>query len=55
MEGPHQTLQELNGIFAFIIFAKTLPKSTSISKAGWMHRGPYNVGGRTRALAVDVL
>lgn len=37
------------------IFAKTLPKSTSISKAGWVHRGPYNVGGRTRALAVDVL
>ena len=37
------------------IFAKTLPKSTSISKASWVHRGPYNVGGRTRALAVDVL
>ena len=22
---------------------------------GWVHRGPYNVGGRTRALSVDVL
>ena len=37
-----------------MIFAKTLPKSTVISKANWKHRGPYNVGGRTRALAMDV-
>ena len=36
-------------------FAKTLPKSSSISKANWVHRGPYNVGGRTRALAIDIL
>ena len=36
-------------------FAKTLPKSTIINKANWVHRGPYNVGGRTRALAMDVL
>jgi len=35
-------------------FAKTL-KSTKSFKAGdWGHRGPFNVGGRTRALAVDV-
>ena len=38
-----------------MIFAKTLPKSTAMSKANWVHRGPYNVGGRTRALAMDVL
>ncbi|MBU45985.1 MAG: hypothetical protein CMD28_01000 [Flavobacteriales bacterium] len=38
-----------------MIFAKTLPKSTRINKTNWLHRGPYNVGGRTRALAFDVL
>ncbi len=37
-----------------MIFAKTLPKSTAFNKASWVHRGPYNVGGRTRALALDV-
>lgn len=36
-------------------FAKTLPKSTIMNKANWIHRGPYNVGGRTRALAMDIL
>ena len=38
-----------------MIFAKTLPKSTAMNKANWVHRGPYNVGGRTRAFAMDVL
>jgi photosystem II stability/assembly factor-like uncharacterized protein len=38
-----------------MIFAKTLPKSSAWSKANWKHRGLYNVGGRTRALAFDVL
>ncbi len=38
-----------------MIFAKTLPKSTSMSKVNWVHRGPYNVGGRTRAFAMDIL
>ena len=38
-----------------MIFAKTLPKSTTIHKANWVHRGPYNVGGRTRAFAIDLL
>ena len=38
-----------------MIFAKTLPKSSAMPKANWKHRGPYNVGGRTRALAFDVL
>ncbi len=38
-----------------MIFAKTLPKASVFSKANWIHRGPYNVGGRTRALAMDVL
>jgi len=37
-----------------MIFAKTLPKATSYSKANWKNRGPYNVGGRTRALAMDI-
>ena len=37
------------------IFAKTLPISNSLSKNNWVHRGPYNVGGRTRAFALDVL
>ena len=37
------------------MFAKTLPKSNIKSKANWVHRGPYNVGGRTRALAIDIL
>ena len=37
------------------IFAKTLPISNSLSKSNWVHRGPYNVGGRTRAFALDVL
>ncbi len=36
-------------------FAKTIPKSEINSKSTWIHRGPYNVGGRTRALAFDVL
>jgi hypothetical protein len=38
-----------------MIFAKTLPQSNSLNKANWVHRGPYNVGGRTRALAMDIL
>ena len=38
-----------------MIFAKTLPKSTAFNKTSWLHRGPYNVGGRTRALAIDIL
>jgi len=37
------------------IFAKTLPVSKTLNKSNWLHRGPYNVGGRTRALAIDVL
>lgn len=38
-----------------MMFVKTLPKSNIINKTNWLHRGPYNVGGRTRALAFDVL
>jgi photosystem II stability/assembly factor-like uncharacterized protein len=38
-----------------MMFAQTLPKSSSFAKSNWIHRGPYNVGGRTRALAMDVL
>ncbi len=36
-------------------FAKTLPVSTKLTKSNWIHRGPYNVGGRTRAISFDVL
>ena len=40
-------------------FAKTLPSvdfsnAKNILQANWVHRGPFNVGGRTRALAIDV-
>ncbi len=44
-------------------FAKTIPtkehftklgKSTTTLTSNWAHRGPYNVGGRTRALAIDI-
>ena len=38
-----------------MMFAQTLPVSNVLSKSNWIHRGPYNVGGRTRALAIDVL
>jgi len=45
-----------------LIFAKTLPtrnQSSIQSKSftnslEWSNRGPYNVGGRTRALAIDI-
>lgn len=37
-------------------FAKQLPSSLlkGLKASSWAHRGPFNVGGRTRALAVDV-
>lgn len=31
-----------------------LSKSTGVAALSWNSRGPYNVGGRTRAIAVDV-
>ena len=34
-------------------FAKTLPKNQTLIE-DWIARGPYNVGGRTRAIALDV-
>lgn len=39
-----------------MLFAKTLNKSLKKSAAeqSYLHQGPYNVGGRTRAAAVDV-
>jgi len=36
-----------------LAFAKTLPKNTSMLM-NWQARGPYNVGGRTRAAAIDI-
>ncbi|MDG2164165.1 MAG: hypothetical protein P8K69_00255, partial [Flavobacteriales bacterium] len=32
-------------------FAKTLPQNTKL-QTNWIARGPYNVGGRTRAMAI---
>ena len=37
-----------------LMFSKTLPVSEKFSKSSWSHRGPYNVGGRTRAIALDI-
>jgi photosystem II stability/assembly factor-like uncharacterized protein len=46
-----------------LAFAKLLPRVEGVRKAGrsrtieastWISRGPYNVGGRTRALGIDV-
>ena len=34
-------------------FAKTLPKNEALIE-NWIARGPYNVGGRTRAMALDI-
>lgn len=42
-----------------LTFASTLPKNTDAgpvslgNSTGWIHRGPYFIGGRTRALAID--
>jgi hypothetical protein len=48
--------------FKELQFAKTLPvrgeflkrKDGVLASGEWQHRGPWNVGGRTRALAIDV-
>ncbi len=38
-----------------LAFAKRLPvRSRALDEQEWISRGPFNVGGRTRALAVDV-
>ena len=34
-------------------FAQTIPQNTKL-QTNWVTRGPYNVGGRTRAMAIDV-
>lgn len=36
-------------------FAKTLPVKDETKSLSWVQRGPVNKGGRTRALALDVL
>lgn len=38
-----------------LAFAKTLPKKDEAKSLTYVHRGPINKGGRTRALALDVL
>ncbi|MCB1183327.1 flagellar basal body rod modification protein [bacterium] len=36
-------------------FVAELPGAPTVAKlAGWTYRGPWNIGGRTRALAIDV-
>ena len=35
-------------------FARSLPRVSDRNSAPWVSRGPYNVGGRSRALAMDV-
>lgn len=35
-------------------FADRLPKKTSSRELEWQQRGPVNIGGRTRAFAVDI-
>ena len=42
-----------------LAFAQTLPKAFSNSDIAlkgtpWVHRGPFNIGGRTRALGIDI-
>lgn len=40
---------------AELAFAANLPQSAPSRTATWQNRGPYNLGGRTRALALDVI
>lgn len=40
--------------FAEQLFAAGLPKAVTERNSSWASRGPWNVGGRTRALAIDV-
>lgn len=37
-----------------IDFSKKLPNDRQLKNVNWLARGPYNVGGRTRALLIDV-
>jgi hypothetical protein len=37
-----------------LAFAATLPQRLESRSIPWQNRGPYNLGGRTRALALDV-
>jgi len=37
-----------------LAFAATLPQRDESRSVQWQNRGPYNLGGRTRALAIDV-
>ncbi|MEI8101545.1 MAG: hypothetical protein WCH09_08330, partial [Bacteroidota bacterium] len=43
-----------------LMYVSTLPKNTDVNplamgqSTGWIHRGPYFIGGRTRALGIDI-
>ncbi|MBL8001856.1 MAG: T9SS type A sorting domain-containing protein [Flavobacteriales bacterium] len=36
-----------------LLFARTLPKRDATKSLSWVHRGPINRGGRTRAFGID--
>ncbi|MEA3443760.1 MAG: hypothetical protein U9R19_03455, partial [Bacteroidota bacterium] len=37
-----------------LAFAKCLKQNTGLKSVDWTARGPYNIGGRTRAMALDI-
>ena len=37
-----------------MLFAKSFPQNPGSRNLEWLARGPYNVGGRTRAIAMDI-
>ena len=42
-----------------LTYVSTLPKSSDVNplaltSSGWKHRGPFYIGGRTRAIGIDV-
>jgi hypothetical protein len=60
LKSPHTGEVPHNIRVKEIAFSQQLPIKRTLAKAGssagqnWVKRGPHNVGGRTRALAIDV-
>jgi hypothetical protein len=52
---PEALLLPLNWKQATQEYASRLPKKSGDRSANWNQRGPYNIGGRTRAIAIDIL
>ncbi|HAS45542.1 MAG TPA: hypothetical protein DCS93_33970, partial [Microscillaceae bacterium] len=46
-------IKELTYVLTNPTFKKSIAKGQTIQAATWNRRGPFNVGGRTRALAID--